>query len=506
MSSLNNRISEKEFEKIIIDSFSEIPPEDIANAVTPWRKSMNRILTGLCLTSVTFNFLALNYIMPAIGFILMLLGFRGLRKENKAFFACYILMIVRSLYLFPILILNSTIYAADFSSSAANSILSVINLLLVIATLIFFCIGLNTVKRKTDIEKSIAASVWLVIWYVVIAALSVIGTVNYALMILLIVAYICIIVNLYKLSKGLDEIGYSITPCANKISDRALVCAVASVLAIGIACGYFFFSSYKMDWQPIEENEHSQVEEIKAELLELGFPKYVLDDLSADDIAACEGADLVIYDTDTHPTNQGYSVTERTDEGLYTYTKYDVEELQITGVAVRLSGERERWLIFQHFYWTHDPGFYGTEALQLWPAYRNYQGWAPDTDLSGRVLYNNNGTTYSSPYHSIGSETYSHNTMFWGEQTSTDIFATFSMPKRGSDWRGYVSYGIKQMEEGWIVDAWINYCHQSTFLQYPAKSAAQHRKHGNMFDDSVFITVQDALQFYPTDEEVEILN
>ena len=71
---------------------------------------MDRASTGLALTTVTLNFLGLNYILPAAGAILLLLGFRALRGENAWFRGCWTITIIRTAYLFASLILNATVY------------------------------------------------------------------------------------------------------------------------------------------------------------------------------------------------------------------------------------------------------------------------------------------------------------------------------------------------------------------------------------------------------------
>ena len=85
-----NNLNEQEFDSMLQSSMAELPPDDIAYEVTPWRKAINRILTGFALGAITLNFLGLNYLLPAIGMILTILGFRTLRKENKWFNACWI--------------------------------------------------------------------------------------------------------------------------------------------------------------------------------------------------------------------------------------------------------------------------------------------------------------------------------------------------------------------------------------------------------------------------------
>ena len=59
-------MDEKDFESMLENNLSEIPPEEIVSGVTPWKKAMNRILAGMALCSITLNALCLNYILPVI--------------------------------------------------------------------------------------------------------------------------------------------------------------------------------------------------------------------------------------------------------------------------------------------------------------------------------------------------------------------------------------------------------------------------------------------------------
>ena len=122
------------------------------------------------------------------------------------------------------------------------------------------------------------------------------------------------------------------------------------------------------------------------------------------------------------------------------------------------------------------------------------------------MLYDRDGVTYTAPYYSLGEQTFTSNSIFFGEQTSTDVFATFSMPSGGEKHRGYVVYPIIEMQDGWITDCWINYTHQRTWMQYPAVTAVEKRMTNGMNHAGAFITVQDALQFYSTDEGAKLIN
>ena len=59
-------MNENEFDLLLIQNLSEIPPDDIVNDVTPWKQAMDRIIAGIALSTITLRFLCLDYILPAI--------------------------------------------------------------------------------------------------------------------------------------------------------------------------------------------------------------------------------------------------------------------------------------------------------------------------------------------------------------------------------------------------------------------------------------------------------
>jgi len=346
-----NILLDSDFDLLLKKSLPDAPPEDVVDSVTPWKKAMDRVLIGFALGAVTFNFAMLNYILPAIGMVMVLLGFRALRRENRYFGLCYAIAVIRACYFFPLLVLNTTIYHGVVYGSDWITVLTVVNLLLQFVQ--YYCLwrGLREVREKADLDPSSGAGVWLMVWHVVTCLLGLVGNVGWIIFIGMIAAYVCIICNLFKLSRESGEAGYAITAAPVRYSDRALAFIIALLLLAGAVCGYVFGSSYKMDWTEREKAEHSQVEDIKAQLLDLGFPGYVLDDLTEEEIMACKGALQVIYDVTEHPVNDGRRVEEKVtapegsdaEHGIYITTIYDVKELKITGVAVRLPAEDESW-------------------------------------------------------------------------------------------------------------------------------------------------------------------
>lgn len=497
-----------EFEAILQENLDALPPDDVVNDVTPWREAMTRILTGLALNAITLNFLGLNYLLPAIGMLLMLVGFRNLRRENKWFRACWVLTVIRSAYYFPTLVLNTTIYHSAFFSTVLGQALNIGSLALFFVLLCCFWRALREVQEKAGLRPGAGGVIAMIVWYAVVIALGLLEVGGTLFGILMLVGYICILRVLYKTSKELDTAGYAIRPAGLKYPNSTLVrCILAALLAGGI-CGYLFFNSYPMDWQPAEQSHSAEVEEVKAHLIKLGFPESILEDLTDEDILECKGALDVVMVVNDHPVNDGRRVSEvKVEEGIphtYIHTEYDQKELLLTGIAVKLPGEREQWKIIHHFLWTVDPGFYGTECIQLWPAYRGgKEGWDLAGEMTGRLLYNDGDTVYTAPYYSLSSESYTAGSLLFGEQTYTDVFAAFSLPNKGTAHRGYVAYTIKEMQDGWVLSSCINYTHQNSWLQYPVMTAQENRMSGSWNLDGRFRLIQDAIQFFPNDEDPE---
>ncbi len=503
-----NNLNEQEFDSMLQSSMAEIPPDDIAYEVTPWRKAINRILTGFALGAITLNFLGLNYFLPAIGMILTILGFRTLRRENKWFNACWIITVVRSAYYFPTLILNTTIYQSTFYASSIASVLNVLNMAIVFLLYVCFWKALRSVQEKAGVAPHAGGVVALIVWSIFLCILAILQVPGGLLIgIIFLLFYICIIRSLLKLSKELDEAGYCISTTAVRVTDETISIVLVIAILIGCACGYLFFHRYTMDWQIRSLTENDETQRIKDHLQSLGFPDHILDDLTEEDLLLCKNAVRVVIQVNDYPVNNGHEVQEVQEDGhILIYTAYDQKELRLTGIGVELAGEREQWKVFHHFQWVIDPGFYGTDAIQLWPAYRNNEGWVLGSDLSGQVLYNDGNQSYTAPYHSLGNETYTSNSIFLGEHTSTDVFAEFSMPRAGENHRGYVSYTIVEVEDGWIVNAWINYTHQVSWFQYPAITAKEKHMTAGVGDTNAFNTVQDALQFNPLAGDLDSLN
>lgn len=505
-------INDVAFEDLLKSSVPYEPPEEIVKVVTPWKKAIRRVLAGLALNTLTLNLFYLNFILPLIGTALSILGLRVLRNETKWFKAYYIFTIIREGYFLFTLALNATISLREMIPQA---VLVTVNLIMTLLNILFFCASLYSAEKKAGTQLKKLPMVAFVLWYLVLAFLGVINYNGFIIPWVMIIGFIVILVSLNKISKEIDSIGYNIENAPVKINDKALVSVLVATLVIGLGIGYAFGGSYLMKWEEKDINEHSQVQEVKDELIGLGFPEKVLDDMTAEDILSCQGATKVVVYENTVPFNDDTRVVTVTEQktpyfsSTYDKTIHDVEEMTITGVGVYFgdgeNGFDGTWNIIHHFCWDINPGFYGTESIQLWPSYgERYKTWYSDGKVSGRVLYTKDGIDYVAPYYSLGDETYTSDTIIWGQQTNTDIFAAFSLPNDGEKQRGYIAYTIEDnsSEDNHVIDSWFNYTHQESFLQYPAITAKKARQSG-FFNDFPFRTQQETLQIWDDHELIK---
>lgn len=482
------------------NEFLYLPPEDVVSGVNPFSKALRSILAGFALWIIKLNFINLNYILPLLGILLIFTGFRSLRKENKWFSACFFVSIFLLFEFSTSLIINTTIYHKEIYSMPFMTVLSVVSIFLSFALFFAFGEGIKAVQKKADLPQSAGGITALITWYAVLCALALLQYKGIIIGIIMVIAFIFILISLYDLSKALDEAGYTITPPVLKVPNWLICSFISFAIVAGGICSYAIWGKYNMQW---EEHIPPEAESTKLHLASLGFPKEVLNDLTASDLIDCSHALDVKTVTKLHPMNKGREViTTEIISGRKTYihsTVYDQKELCITSVAVKLPGERETWKVFHHFRWEITPQFYGTECIRIIPAYTygSNHGWSDGGSISAQLLYDLDSKTYTAPFHSLGKQLRTADDMFFGESTSNDIYGAFSFPVNGTNHRGYICYTTAVNQPGWMFSSWIDYSHKLPCVEYPNETALDNTLKGFLDKSDAFISAQDAIQFRP---------
>ena len=161
-------MDDKRLDELLGEAVGSAPPEDVVRAVSPWRHAMNQVLWGFALTSISLNFLLLNYILPSIGAVLMLLGFRTLRA-NRHFRIAYYASMLRCALQIAVLFLAATV----IRSEVVDLVLTVLSAVFALTVTLELYMGIMDAQEAAVLElRAPAAAIWLMVWYILLYALG----------------------------------------------------------------------------------------------------------------------------------------------------------------------------------------------------------------------------------------------------------------------------------------------------------------------------------------------
>ena len=468
------------FDALLTEGADALPP---APDVSPWRSAMYCIAWGIALKTLTLQILYLDDILPTLGCILLVLGFRTLRQENGALRWAYGLSIAAAVMRSAAMVLAALPVDVGLTFGYADSAL-------MLGMLIALWRGMTGVSRAAGAEKpSAPAAGSLAVFYAVLIPLAFIGLEGWLLVLPVLAVYLVILRNLVKLFRSLENTGYAIHAAPVHLPTAAVLWGYLGLTLAAVVLAMLLGQRYPMDWQV--RDDAPQDAAIRAELLELGFPRDVLDDLTAEEVAQMSGALKVYTETQTNydknacrtvttdkwytemPANWQYYRTTVEADGArrYTYRIYDVPVSVMTHAAVEVPGEQglRRYIILHHVRYADTDGFRGTEGLQIWPSWRVETDWFTGDWVSGRVLCSRSGQPCASDFCRLegGME---QSASIFGTEDVFAITARWTRPAGGEDLRAYVLYDALRGEDGDVLGSVVN-TFRRTAPNYPFADA-----------------------------------
>lgn len=472
------------FAQMMREDASALPPPEKIN---PWQMAMTQVLWGFGLSTITLNFLYLDYILPALGAVLLVLGFRTLRRENRPLRWCYILSIAKLLVCSAGDVLAALPAKVELPGAYISTAVTLV---------LYICLwrGMVEVSRAAGAEKPVApAAGAMALFYALLLPLALIGLQGWLLVMPILIVYAAILRNMWKLTRSLENMGYAITAAPVRLPGWAVLWGSLAAMLAAVLLTAFLGQRYPMDWHT--RSDAPQNETIRQQLLAKGFPSYVLDDLTADEVSCMAGAvrvyrqvERLYSDTDyrtittahymsdpDRPLVYDHTITDVDGEGerhyTYVYRVYDTLEQTMTHVAVELPEEDgvRRYIYIHHLTYDTQPSPRLTEALELWPAWQMEIGWTPGGAVSGRLLCERSGGEQTAPFYSLTG----------GSQQITDIFGTrweqqitalWTRPAHAEKIRAYVLYDALRLEDSWVIESWTNYARQTAPV-YPYRDA-----------------------------------
>lgn len=498
------------FDQMLRENASALPPA--MAEVNPWREAMWLVLWGMGLTTITFNFLYLDMILPALGGILLVLGFRTLRQENRALQWCWRLSIA-----------IASVRSASFALAALPVDVKNVPAYAVMAmTFALYCClwrGMVGVSRAAGAEKPAApAAGALVIFYAVICVLAFMELSGWLAVLPLLIAYIVILRNLVKLARSLADTGYAIHAAPVRLPSAAVLWGYLGLTLAAVLLAMFLGQRYPMNWQV--RDDAPQDETIRVELLDLGFPEQVLDDLTAEEAAHMSGAVKVytetepLYEDYTYrevttsvwnedpPPRWEYSSAEKQPDGSYRYTYrvYDLYEGFVTHVVVLVEeAGRQRAVVLHHVTIGQPDVACRSECIELWPMWQgNEESWSPGGWYSGRLLCEKDGQSYAADFYSVESGSYETTNIF-GTTQNTGMIAEWSRMDHSGNVRAYLLYDAEMLTpELPSLYSWCNYVRQTKPV-YPFRDALTLWHEWNT--NGCYEKWQTSIQIWPPVEE-----
>ena len=447
------------------------PPVSVVHATNPWRKALEWVLLGQPLSMLVLDLYGLNYVLPPIGYLLLLLGYRLLRRESGAFRACWVLTLLRGMLFGLKLCFDATFFstltgkvadAVSWAEILANA------LAFVHVCCLYFAIRTTWQRYELPLRK------WHGGILIGLACLAhVYLLVPGVLVYFLIFMYLITASDLLRLSRGLTDIGYNITAASVHLSNRTLIVLTASLTATAMLLSGIALRKAPMVFSPASDGSSQAA--TRETLIALGVPENVVADLTDEDVLRCKDAIQV------QCSDQQY------EHGL---------NAQVTLFAIQVPAGRncdDCWVILHHFRFTQAPLFTGTEALTTRHDGVSGTYWwiNPKEDTSGRVLYDRNNTTLEAEFFDIS---YS-----WDYDRLTQT-ARFSFPGGGENYRGYLMYTAELVNSGYILNVVSTLTHQTPMPLYPAQAPTA----GNQ--TLFFRENQTQLQFYPHEQNESASN
>ena len=477
---------ERRFDDLLREDAAAQPPP-AAGEINPWSMAMTRVLWGLGLITITLNFLYLDVILPAVGGLLLVLGFCTLRRENTPLRWCYILSLASLAVRGACIVLAALPVETGLAPAYVN---------IALLQVLYVCLwrGMVGVSRAAGEEKPAATAAGaMAVFYAVLTVLALIGVEGWLLVLPMLVLYILLLRSMVRLSRSLADTGYAITAAPVRLPDAAVLWGGLGVLLAAVLLAMFLGQRYPMDWHA--RDDAPQDETIRQQLLTKGFPERVLNDLTADEVAQLSGAVRVYHQTERLYSNTDYrevtlsrflrdpphtlqydhTLTETDDAGnrtyRYVYRVYDTLEQTMRHVAVEIpaEGDTARFVYIHHLTYAAPPSPY-TEMLELWPAWQTQGDWFPGGHVSGRVLCERNGTAQAAAFHTLKSGSQQVSDLFGTRQTQR-ITAGWSFPRGVESPRAYVFYDALRGQDGWVIESWANYVCQTAPV-YPFRDAA----------------------------------
>ncbi len=468
-------------------------------AKAPFQQLLYYIFIGMLMTFLNIKVMKLNYILPIVGLLILLASFRLLKNENiyfkYALYTVFIGLLLRCInYMIDATILKSLypdqFFYTDIVVSALMSILTIVYLLSLKKSLM-------VVQEKAGTNFKLKSINYMIIYIVLSSVVAIVfikllssnskiaspldflGIVFIGLIIV-----VTIWVKFHKDLKNCYALDEFVTIVQPKYANKMLTIMIVLSFVILIVLANIAMSSYSMNWVEAQHNEDAALIQIKSELVALGFPKDVIEDISSNDIIDCKGA-IGINLEKISDVNETFSMLEDAGEED---AKNELEnKLTMFGILVELPSEKKgfsKYKIFKCFKWDKPKEFSGTQCLFIVKPKKIFVDSASDYDEenlditsyntsnpSGKLFYSQTNKTYQADFYDITAVDFAEDDIYHirEREHNGDYVGSFSLPSKADSASGYMAYTLEIEKIPFEIDG--GYSYKNSLFQYPTLTA-----------------------------------
>jgi hypothetical protein len=427
-------------------------------SMNPWKLPFANIATGLLLTTFTLNFKNLQYILPTLGILMIFFGFRSLQGVNEIFKRAWFLTIFRLILQIVQLIVLASPWILNPNYSL---ILGGIVTLYQIAFLLTFRNAMKLLFHDIGMKPKRDPLLRAIQWYIVFVIIVIFGSSFAILAILPMIIWLLVIISsISKYSVDLQFINYNATTVKGIKSNRCL--------GVGYLLLCFLFvlgTSAVSNHLHLDSSVFTPGTDMnsRARLIEMGFPEYILNDLSDENIK------LFQQTTYVEAQKQQLMIDPKEEITSKSKTQNIIEnvpgDINMESTTVYLEMEDGNMYVLEYFDWTDGRAYWqdgfsisGEECMEL---------------VDGKLIYDKDGIEYIAPIPRLTFGSVMVNNFFFGGRSNLQISGGVSYPFGTNHQRGYVLYRALLNEGTMYISNNMTYIHYSYPLKFPYTESVQ---------------------------------
>lgn len=459
---MNNKSTN--LDKFIVNKLSEIEPDEKQHQRTnPWNHSVNLIIWGFIISSISIDIIHIQHFLLSLGIGLIYAGFRSLRNENRWFRIAWkmsILMIIAQLVALAYDSYPSALNGEDYFYGQSNFYISGFFLIFRVSLILVFRHSIRQVFLENNVVPKKGTLLLAAICMAVVGIFPFIpileGEALYWLLpiIGLLILLAVMLRTLFYVDEALEQVGYCMTNAPVRfggitIATALMVTSFLLVASICTATNHIGLEAEAIKDLPKGKNV--------AMLESMGVPKEILNDMTEESINSLNQTVAINVVTETMVFHPGYTFVQVDDNQTQFAPKPGKTNMQVTTIFFELPDHQVA--ILNYFQWIKGKAYWN-DGFDTF-----YQ--SPERLVEGRLLYTKNNVEYAAPIPRLTvGKLMVQRDMDMGYDNMSAIYGGVSYPFSSENQRGYVLYVVdsETPETAW---SYFSYIHFENPLRLP---------------------------------------